>query len=132
VASSWSKRIGEDDEDAEDAIPQFDGADDAEEESAEDDDDDDDMDGLENLEAVEAASSTLSAAAVSVQELTMDGQQTLQGDVAVGSKESVWNVEPVDGAKKRKPSLASRAKETWMGKQYVRWTQRRSLPKTCL
>jgi hypothetical protein len=87
---------------------------------------------VEDVEAVEAASSTLSAAAASVQELPMDGQQTLQGGAAVGSKESVRNVEAVDGAKKKKPSLGSRAKETWVGKQYVRWTQWRSLQKTCL
>jgi hypothetical protein len=44
--------------------------------------------------------------------LSTDGQQTLQGGAAVGSKESVWNVETIDGAKKKKPSLASRAKES--------------------
>jgi hypothetical protein len=56
---------------------------------------------VEDVEAVEAASSTLSAAAASVQELSMDGQQTLQGGAAVGSKESVRNAETIDGAKKK-------------------------------
>lgn len=105
-------------------LSQFDGADDAEEQSEEDEDED--IGGLESVEATESRKPVegTGEAASPVQEMSMDGEQSLPGgaEAAVGSMESIGSMKAVGGAKK-KQSLASRAKGTWVGKQFVRRMQ---------
>ena len=101
-------------------LSQFDGADDAEEQPEEDEDED--IGGLESVEATESRKPVegTGEAASSVQEISMDGEQSLPGG---GRENGVnWGMKAVGGAKK-KQSLASRAKGTWVGKQFVRRMQ---------